>query len=94
MMSLEGHMTIGYKIGVAREYSSVHGEPSWWADVNVVIPQVGNSAHCNRNRFGEGGIVTFSSLLILFSTASIVDSIAQVQNPVAKININRVKESY
>ena len=27
---------------------------------DVVIPQVGNSAYCNLNLFGEGGIVTFS----------------------------------
>ena len=60
MTSLEGHVTIRYKIGVAHEYTSVHGEPSKWADINIVIPQVGNSAYCIRDRFGEGGIVTFS----------------------------------
>ena len=61
MTSLEGHVTTPYKRGVAREYSSVQGATiEVGGTYDVVIPQVGNSAYCNRNQFREGGIVTFS----------------------------------
>ena len=38
MTSLEGYVTKRYKTGVAREYSSVHSEPSKWADVRRCDP--------------------------------------------------------
>ena len=45
MTSLEGHVTIRYKIGIAHEYQSVHGGPSKWADVRRCDPSGRNSAH-------------------------------------------------
>ena len=60
MTSLEGHVTTPYKRGVAREYPSVHGEPSKWADVRRCDPSGRNSANYIKDLFGERGIVTFS----------------------------------
>ena len=66
---------------------------------DVVIPQVGNSAYYNDNRFGEGGIVTFSFTNIIFIASyriyvlnkqihsnlhSLLASITRVQNPVVR----------
>ena len=66
LTSFEGHVTTPYKRGVAREYPSVHGEPSKWADVRRCDPSGRKKwLIILKINLGKGGLL-LSFLLILF----------------------------